>query len=93
MELVSPDSVSRDWREKYIEYEKAGVPEYWVIDRPAGRMETYALSRGGTYRRLEEQQGRLRSAVLRGFYLRPQWILADNRPRVGAVLREMGVRI
>jgi len=31
IEIVSPDSVVRDWREKYFEYEAAGVQEYWVI--------------------------------------------------------------
>jgi len=32
IEIVSPDSVVRDWREKYFEYEAAGIREYWVID-------------------------------------------------------------
>src|SRR5687768_16717845 len=32
IEIVSPDSLARDWREKYLEYEAAGVREYWVID-------------------------------------------------------------
>ncbi|MFN3653581.1 MAG: Uma2 family endonuclease [Armatimonadota bacterium] len=28
-EIVSPDSVGRDWRDKYSDYEAAGVREYW----------------------------------------------------------------
>jgi len=32
VEIVSPDSVERDWRMKYLEYEQAGINEYWVID-------------------------------------------------------------
>ena len=32
IEIVSPDSVARDWREKFFEYEAAGVLEYWIID-------------------------------------------------------------
>jgi Uma2 family endonuclease len=32
MEVVSPDSVGRDWRTKYQEYEQAGVREYWIVD-------------------------------------------------------------
>jgi Uma2 family endonuclease len=93
MELVSPESVSRDWRDKHIEYEKAGVKEYWVIDRPGGRMEAHALSRDGKYRQIDEQQGRVRSLVLKGFHLRTEWALGDSRPRAGAVLKELGVRL
>src|SRR5688500_2046697 len=32
IEIVSPESVTRDWREKYAAYEASGVREYWVID-------------------------------------------------------------
>jgi hypothetical protein len=32
MEVVSHDSQARDWREKYHDYEAAGVREYWIID-------------------------------------------------------------
>jgi len=43
IEIVSPDSQARDWREKYLEYEAAGVHEYWVIDPMSRRAEFYAL--------------------------------------------------
>lgn len=92
IELVSPDSAARDWREKYIEYEKAGVAEYWVVDRAGGRMEAYSLARG-KYRLIEVQHDRISSLVLKGFYLRTEWALAEKRPRVGEVLRELGVRV
>lgn len=32
IEIVSPESVTRDYGEKFFEYEKGGVKEYWVID-------------------------------------------------------------
>ncbi|MBN1312877.1 MAG: Uma2 family endonuclease [Anaerolineae bacterium] len=32
IEVVSPESVARDHGEKFAEYEKAGVKEYWIID-------------------------------------------------------------
>src|SRR5207249_3641743 len=31
-EIVSPDSVVRDYQKKLKQYERAGVPEYWIID-------------------------------------------------------------
>src|SRR5215510_13117158 len=40
VEIVSPDSPARDWREKYLEYEAAGVREYWVAD-PMSRSEEH----------------------------------------------------
>lgn len=32
IEVVSPESVARDYGDKFAEYEKAGVREYWIID-------------------------------------------------------------
>src|SRR5215208_7799756 len=32
VEIVSPESDARDRGEKLVEYEAAGIPEYWVID-------------------------------------------------------------
>jgi len=43
IEIVSPASQARDWREKYLEYEAAGVREYWVIDPMSQRAEFYTL--------------------------------------------------
>ncbi|HYO10800.1 MAG TPA: Uma2 family endonuclease [Tepidisphaeraceae bacterium] len=92
MEIVSPDSESRDWRDKYIEYEAAGVREYWVIDPASQRLEAYTLTRARKYRRLDESQGRLPSKVLRGFYLRPEWLWQSPLPKLATVLKELGVR-
>src|SRR5688572_29090904 len=30
--IVSPESIDRDFGKKFIEYEKAGVREYWILD-------------------------------------------------------------
>ena len=32
VEVVSPDSVTRDYRYKRTEYAALGVPEYWIVD-------------------------------------------------------------
>lgn len=90
-EIVSPDSVVRDWRDKYQEYQSAGVREYWVIDPTTRRAEAYTLARR-KYALLPETGGRIMSKVLGGFYLRPGWFWSSPLPRVGTVLRELGVR-
>jgi Uma2 family endonuclease len=98
IEIVSPDSQSRDWREKYLEYEAAGVREYWVIDPMSRHVEAYALepvppSEGpaapeNQYRRLAEREGIIASTVLPGFRLRTAW-LWPPRPKALAALQEM----
>lgn len=99
MEIVSPDSESRDWREKYLEYQAAGVREYWVIDPMSRHVEAYALepvppSEGSAatenqYRRLEEREGIIASTVLPGFRLRTAWLWPQTRPKALAALQEM----
>jgi Uma2 family endonuclease len=32
IEVVSDDSVERDYDEKFIEYQDCGVQEYWIVD-------------------------------------------------------------
>ena len=32
VEVASPESLGRDRGEKFVEYERAGVEEYWLID-------------------------------------------------------------
>lgn len=93
VEIVSPESTARDWRDKYLEYEKAGVKEYWVIDPQAGRIEAYRLTRGGTFARIAERDGKIHSAVLRGFFIRPEWVLRLPHPSDWHALKEMGVHI
>src|SRR5262245_45079793 len=32
MEIVSPESVERDYEKKRLQYQHARIPEYWIID-------------------------------------------------------------
>lgn len=89
LEIVSPDSLARDWRDKYLEYEAAGVREYWVIEPMAERVEAYALGEDNHYTRIEEQDEAIHSTVLPGFYLRSAWLWQDPLPKVVGVLREL----
>jgi len=91
IEIVSPDSLARDWREKYLEYEVAGVREYWVIDPMAQRVEGYALGTDGRYTLLEEKDSVIHSIVVTGFFLKPAWLWQEPLPNPLDILRELGV--
>ncbi|MCG8584729.1 MAG: Uma2 family endonuclease [Pirellulales bacterium] len=91
VEIVSPDSVSRDWREKYLEYEQAGVREYWVIDPMQRLAEFYVLGEDGKYGMIEPMDGKITSSVLLGFWIKVEWLWPDTRPKVRDALRQIGV--
>lgn len=92
VEIVSPDSVSRDWRTKYLEYESAGVREYWVIDPQARRVEAYALGADKQYSLIEEKDDAIHSTVLTEFFLKPAWLWHEPMPDSLDILTELGVR-
>jgi len=92
MEIVSPDSESRDWRDKYIDYEKSGVREYWIIDPGTKHVEAYSLGRDKRYQRIRLQDGRIKSKVIRKLYIRPEWLWKSPLPKVATVLKELGVK-
>lgn len=91
VEIVSHDSQSRDWREKYLEYEVSGVREYWIVDPFSQRTEANALGADGKYARIGEVDGKLPSIVLPGFYLRNEWLWSNPRPTVRSLLAELGI--
>ncbi len=90
-EIVSPESVIRDWHDKYREYETEGVREYWVIDPGQQRIELYQLGEDGRYAPAELMEGKLQSSAIPGFYLRPEWLWSDPMPKPWEVLPELGV--
>lgn len=89
VEVVSPESVGRDRGEKFVEYEAAGVREYWLIDYERRRAEFYELADDGLYR-LAQTDGVFRSRVIEGFFVREDWFWQENLPTIEA-LREIGI--
>lgn len=88
IEIVSPDSQSRDRREKYLEYEKAGVREYWIVDPLSQTVEVSKLERK-KFHRLEETTGVISSAILRGFRIKTAQLWQKPLPKVSGVLKWM----
>lgn len=93
VEIVSPDSVVRDWREKYFEYKQAGVKEYWMIDSGNEKMEVYYLGEQGKYERQKAVKGVLKSKVLLNFWLKVDWLWQETLPNVLETVMKLGTNI
>jgi Uma2 family endonuclease len=92
IEFLSPESNARDNEEKRREYEAAGVPEYWIIDATEARsgLIAYYSRAFGTYARIfPDEQGKLHSRVVTGFWLDPAWFTGDELPSEVDALRAL----
>jgi len=89
IEIVSPDSVTRDRRHKLAEYARLGIPEYWILDARPGRSgsEFYHLTPDGRYQpAFPDADGRYHAATLPGFWFRPAWLWQEPMPDPVALL-------
>jgi Uma2 family endonuclease len=89
MEIVSPESVQRDYFLKRSLYEQYRVPEYWIVDEMERRVTLLRLGTDGKYREVRPRQGDLHSKVLPGFWLRPDWLWQSPRPKKMQMLNEI----
>jgi len=46
VEIVSPESIRRDYRTKRSEYAAVGIPEYWIVDLLAQKISILQLEEG-----------------------------------------------
>jgi Uma2 family endonuclease len=81
VEIVSPDSIERDYAKKRQKYEQAGVREYWIVDEIEEVITLLRLGADGKYREVKPKKGEYHSTVLKGFWLQPEWIFHSPRPR------------
>jgi Uma2 family endonuclease len=89
VEIVSPDSVERDYDQKRRQFERFGITEYWIVDEELQKFTLLRLGRKGKYREVKPQKGILRSEVLQGFWLRPEWVWQNPRPKKMDVLSQL----
>lgn len=91
VEIVSPESRSRDRRDKHREYAEAGVREFWLIDPEGRRAEFFHLNEQGAYEPLPIVDDTFRSRVLDGLWIRVEWLWQEPLPPLLQVLREWGL--
>jgi Uma2 family endonuclease len=89
IEIVSPESISRDTQEKFEEYEKAGVKEYWIIDYRTRTAAFYGFDETGKYKQLFiATDGKFESKVLDGLFIKTDWLWQENLPNLMDILKE-----
>jgi len=93
IEIISDDSVARDRADKFYEYQEAGVREYWIIDpRPdKQRTDFYVLDARGRYQPVPLDAGIYRSTALPNFWLREDWLWADEPNALAALTEIVGM--
>jgi Uma2 family endonuclease len=91
VEVISSGSRGTDRGDKFYEYEKGGVKEYWLIDPQRESAEFYLLARDKRYHLMPVEDGILRSVVLKGLWLRVDWLWQRPLPKAMKVLKEWGL--
>ncbi|MCI0419671.1 MAG: Uma2 family endonuclease [Acidobacteria bacterium] len=92
VEIISPESIGRDRGEKFVEYERAGILEYWLIDPDRQSAEFYQLSSEGRYRTvLPGSDGAYHATVVDGFWLKAEWLWKTPLPAALDLLRELKI--
>jgi Uma2 family endonuclease len=89
IEIVSPESVERDYDKKRHQYQRFKIPEYWIIDEEEQKVTLLRLDKKGKYRDVPARKGVLHSRVVEGFRLDPQWLWQDPRPDELEVLQQL----
>lgn len=87
VEIISPESRTRDRGDKFFEYEQARVKEYWVIDPDRKQAEFYVLDADGVFQFAAPENGVFHSRVLDGLFLRVEWLWQEPLPAMIDVLK------
>jgi Uma2 family endonuclease len=91
IEVTSSESEWCDRHDKFQEYAAGSVPEYWIIDPDQQQAEFYRLNAQRQYQSQPlDAQGRYFSAVVPGFWLKPEWLWRDPLPNTIQVLKAVG---
>ncbi|MBC7812456.1 MAG: Uma2 family endonuclease [Burkholderiales bacterium] len=88
IEVVSPGSVETDYGDKFVEYERGGVKEYWLLDPMRSESNFYRLNDEGVYQRVDvDEDGHYRTPLLPGFALHVETLWETELPDIIAVVQ------
>jgi Uma2 family endonuclease len=87
-EVLSPSNRDHDLEVKRPRYQKAGVPEIWLIDPDKEEVQVDYI-RGNRYMTSTYDRGRVESKVIPGFWINVDWLWPDELPDDLDCLREI----
>jgi Uma2 family endonuclease len=85
IEIVSSDSVRRDYVRKRARYEEAGVEEYWIVD-PDEQKAVFLVRESGAFIEAGLDGHFYRSRVVPGFALDVRWLWQRPLPKTGPII-------
>ena len=86
IEIVSEGSVARDYGDKFEEYEKGGVREYWVFDSLRKMAFFYRLNEAGFYQLIApDENGNYRTPLLPKLVVHVPTLWQENLPDFFAI--------
>jgi Uma2 family endonuclease len=88
VEIVSPDSVDRDYEDKRQRYEAAGLREYWIID-PMESTEVFLVRRETGFVEVFPENHVFLSQVLPGFRLDVRWLRQRPLPQTLPIIQRL----
>jgi Uma2 family endonuclease len=94
IEVVSEESVERDYGVKFHEYERGGVPEYWIFDPLRRETRFYRLNDEGLYiLQSLDANGNYRTPALPGFVLHVPTLWSDELPGPAATAQAVAAML
>lgn len=87
VEIVSPESSKRDRGDKYDEYEKGGVDEYWILDQLRKESLFYVRGEDGLYHTRQPIEGVYTSHVLPKLKLHIDLFWQEKLPTTVEIVR------
>lgn len=89
IEIVSPESVERDYKKKRKQYQRSGVSEYWIFDPEKQTVVLLRRDARGRYQEVRLRRDKLYSEALPGFWLDPNWLWKQPRPTAFSIVQQL----
>lgn len=79
VEILSPATSRRDWKDKFSLYEEFGVREYWIVDPAPQTVVVFSLGADGRYARpiVYTEEDRISVILLEGLVIELETVLKE----------------